>query len=333
MKEQQPQETGGAGPEAGERPREENAGPQEKSGKSNLRRWLLPCIAPIIAVILIGVPTWLYYLGKKKVQEQAPGEDTTESPAEGVPQGDKEGLEPLVLELSPPEPSKPEEEGEPPGQEEEGEPVTPEMHFILGLDAYKKGDLEEAAKHWEIAALSGKNPNAYFNWGNVLLDLAWMKKDEALFRESSEKYAEAVRLNPDYHEAYTNWSTALTGLARMKRDETLFREAMEKCAEAIRIKPDKHEAYSNWGNALSDLALMKGDEALFRESFGKYAEAVRIEPDSHFYYRNWGLALRACAKIAGDEAGREALLKEAGEKEKKAEELKAASKGTKWGVE
>ncbi|UCF81420.1 MAG: hypothetical protein JSV08_03140 [Acidobacteriota bacterium] len=265
------------------------------------------------------MPSWLYYLGKKKAQEQAPGEDTTEFTADVIPQGDKE-----VIELSAPDSLE---------QEEEGEPVDPEMHFILGLDAYDKGDREGAAKHWEIAAVSGKNPSAYFNWGNVLLDSAWEKGDEALYRESFGKYAEAVRLEPGYHEAYTNWSTALTGLARLKRDEALFREAMEKCAEAIRIKPDKHEAYSNWGNALSDLAKMTKDEALFRESFGKYAEAVRIEPDSHYYHRNWGLALRACAKIVKDEAEREALLREAEEKEKKAEELKAASKGTKWGVE
>jgi tetratricopeptide (TPR) repeat protein len=291
---------------------------------TGLRRWLLPCLAPTIAVILIGVPSWLYYLGKKNAQEQAPGEDTTESPADGVLHDDKESLESLVLE--------PEEEGAPPAQEEEGEPSDAEMHFILGLDAYNKGDREEAAKHWEIAAVSGNNPDAYFNWGNVLLDSAWEKGDEALFRESSEKYAEAGRLKPDYHEAYTNWSTALTGLARVKRDEALFREAMEKCAEAIRIKPDKHEAYTNWGNALSDLAWMKGDEALFRESFGKYAEAVRIEPYSHYYHRNWGLALRSCAKIVKDEAESEALLKQAEEKEKKAAELEAAPKDIKWTV-
>ncbi len=190
MKEQQSQETDGAKPETGERPREENAGPQEKSEKSNLRRWLLPWLILAVAAILIGVPIWLYSLDEKNAQEQAPGEDATEFPAEGIPQGDKEGLEPLVLEPPAPE------------QEEEGEPVDAEMHFVLGLDDYNKGDREEAAKHWEIAAVSGKNPNAYFNWGNVLLDSAWEKGDEALFRESSEKFAEAVRLKPDTQYYY-----------------------------------------------------------------------------------------------------------------------------------
>ncbi len=97
-------------------------------------------------------------------------------------------------------------------REQEGKPLTPEMHFILGLDAYKKGDLEEAAKHWEIAAISGKNPKAYLYWGDVLLDLDLMKN----FRESCDKYAEAVRIKPDYHEAYSNWGTALSVVAKRK---------------------------------------------------------------------------------------------------------------------
>jgi cytochrome c-type biogenesis protein CcmH/NrfG len=180
-------------------------------------------------------------------------------------------------------------------REQKGETLTPEMHFILGLDAYNtpemrfilgtdaydKGDLEEAAKHWEIAAISGKNPKAYLYWGDVLLDLDLMKN----FRESCDKYAEAVRLKPDYHEAYSNWGTALSVVAKRKKDE-----------------------------------------ALFRESFDKYAEAVRIEPDEPLYYRNWAVVLRWLAKITEDEAEREALLKQADEKEKTAGELEKASK-------
>jgi tetratricopeptide (TPR) repeat protein len=166
-------------------------------------------------------------------------------------------------------------------REQKGETLTPEMHFILGLDAYNKGDLEEAARRWEIAAISGKNPKAYLYWGDVLLDLDLMKN----FRESFGKFAEAVRLKPDYHEAYSNWGTALSVVAKRKKDE-----------------------------------------ALFRESFDKYAEAVRIEPDEPLYYRNWAVVLRWLAKITEDEAEREALLKQADEKEKTAGELEKASK-------
>ena len=287
---------------------EENAGPRKESEKPGLRKLLLPWLITAVAAILIGVPIWLYFLEKKNVQE--PGNDTTESPADGIPQGDRE-----VIKLSASDFLE---------QGEEGEPGTAEMHFILGLDAYNKGDKKEAAKHWEIAALSGNNPNAYFNLGNVLLDLAGAKGDEALFRESCDKYAEAVRLKPDYHEAYGNWGNALTGLAWIKKDEALFQQAFDKYAEAVRLKPDKYKALNNWGNALSDLARMKSDEALFRESFEKYAATVRIEPDNPLCYHNWAGALRACAEIVEDEAERDVLLRQAMKKVGKAEQLHAA---------
>jgi tetratricopeptide (TPR) repeat protein len=288
MKERQPEETGGADPEAGERLREENAEPRKKSGNPGLRKRLLPWLIAAVAAVLIGAPIWLYSIEKKKAQEQTPGEDVSEFPADGIPQEGKEDIEPPAPEplgqKEEGEPLEQEEEGEPLEQEEEGEPVTPETHFTLGLDAYDKGDREEAARHWGIAALSGKDPNAYFNWGLVLYELARAKGDEALFLESFDKYAEAVRLKPDYHEAYYNWGYALMYLARTKEDE-----------------------------------------ALFREAFTKYAEAVSIKPN-YDYYRNWAVALHACAKIVKDEAEREALFKQADEKMEEAGELRAAGK-------
>jgi tetratricopeptide (TPR) repeat protein len=168
-----------------------------------------------------------------------------------------------------------------PKPEQEGEPLTADMHFLLGLSAYDNGDKEEAAKQFGIAALLGKNPAAYYNWGNVLYESGKMRLDEALIRESFPKFAEAVRLKPDYHEAYYNW-----------------------------------------GYALMVLAMIKEDEALFRETFTKYAKAVSIKPNNPLYYRSWAVALRDCAKIVEDKTEREALLKQAEENEKIAEEIR-----------
>ncbi|UCF81350.1 MAG: hypothetical protein JSV08_02760 [Acidobacteriota bacterium] len=127
-------------------------------------------------------------------------------------------------------------------REQEGEPLTTEMHFILGLDAYDRGDMEEAARRFGISASKGKGSEAYNKWGLALSDLAEMKGDEALFRESFDKFAEAVRLEPDDHEAYYNWGVALVNLAMMKEDEVLLRESFTKFAEDVRLNPDYHHA-------------------------------------------------------------------------------------------
>ncbi len=46
--------------------------------------------------------------------------------------------------------------------------------------------------------------NGYYNWGTALSDLARLKGDEDLFRQSFEKYALAVKFKKDKHEAYYN---------------------------------------------------------------------------------------------------------------------------------
>ncbi|UCF81419.1 MAG: hypothetical protein JSV08_03135 [Acidobacteriota bacterium] len=185
----------------------------------------------------------------------------------------------------PPPSEKEKEEVKPPApdllkREQKGETLTPEMHFILGLDAYDKGDLEEAAKRWEIAAISGKHPKAYLYWGDVLLDLDLTKN----FRESLDKYAEAVRLKPDYHEAYSNWGTALSVVAKEKKDEALFQESFTKYAEAVRIEPDEPLYYRNWAVALRWLAKITEDEAereaLLKEAGEKTEKAEALKKAS-----------------------------------------------------
>ena len=132
---------------------------------------------------------------------------------------------------------------------------------------------------------------AYVMKGNALSELAKVKQDEALFRDSFGNYAAAIRIKPDMDEAFNNWGAALSFLARIKQDEALFRESISKYADAVRIDSAHHEAFNGWGNALLGLAEIKQDEALFRDSFDKYAEAVRITPDMHEAFDNWAIAL------------------------------------------
>ena len=105
--------------------------------------------------------------------------------------------------------------------------------FINALSVSKKsGDSEDQSRY-------------YSNWGNALSDLAQLKSDENLYRESYEKYKEAIRIKADKHEAWNNWGNALSDLAQLKSDENLYRESFEKYQEAVRIKPDFHNAWNN----------------------------------------------------------------------------------------
>ena len=163
---------------------------------------------------------------------------------------------------------------------------------------------------------------ALINWGAALSELAQQKEGkeaEALFKESFQKYEQALKINPELHDALYNWGTALSALAKQKEGdeaEELFKESIQKYEQALNIKPDLHEALYNWGIDLSELAKRKEGkeaEALFKESIQKYEQALKIKPDEHGALYNWGNALSDLAEIKeGEEA--EALFKQSYEK-------------------
>ena len=183
-----------------------------------------------------------------------------------------------------------------------------DVYGAMAYNYYKLNEFEKCIN--ELRKYLKVNPTdaeAYYNWGTALSKLADLKKDEALYRESFEKYALAVKYKVDKHEAYHNWGLALSHLADLNKDEPLYKESFEKYALAVKYKVDKHEAYNNWGVALSKLAHLKKDEALYREVLEKHDKAIGINPkDANPWYN------KACAHSLLDE------------KEKALESLKTA---------
>ena len=192
--------------------------------------------------------------------------------------------------------------------------------FSTGLKHHQAEEYLEASEEYKAATeLNPEYSDAYYNWGNVLGDLAQTKSGneaEELYKEAFEKYILATTYKRDKHEAYYNWGVTLMELAKTKSDneaEELFKEAFKKYNLATTYKEDFHLAYNNWGNVLDDLANTKsGNEAekLYKEAFEKYKLATTYKEDFHIAYNNWGIALMDLAKTkSGSEA--EKLYQEA----------------------
>jgi tetratricopeptide (TPR) repeat protein len=131
----------------------------------------------------------------------------------------------------------------------------------------------------------------YNDWGNTLLDLARVKNDEVLFKESFEKYQKASELYHKNSHIFFNWGNALLDLARIKNDEVLYRESFEKYKRATEVNIHDADAFYNWGSALLDLAKKENDEVLFMDSFEKFKKASKLDPENANIYINWGSAL------------------------------------------
>ena len=175
--------------------------------------------------------------------------------------------------------------------------LTAKDWFLKGYEAQAKNELKNACYFYSMSVQKEETPSAYNNWGNALLDLAKMKGDESLCRESLEKYAKAAELDPTDSAVYFNWGSALSDLAKMKGDESLYRESLEKYTKAAELDSSRFSVYNNWGSALSNLAEMKRDAGLYEGSIEKYRKSIELDPDNFIAYSNWICAVGGLVKL------------------------------------
>jgi tetratricopeptide (TPR) repeat protein len=150
-----------------------------------------------------------------------------------------------------------------------------EWHFYRGVDFYEQGELEAAAGEWEKSISLRKDYHeAYNNWGNALLYLAHLRRDEGLFQDSFEKYKRAVEIKPDYGEAYNNWGNALHHLASLRQDEGLYQESIEKFKRSLDINPGDWGAYFNMACSYARRRLVKEVCEALDSAFSLFPDVV-----------------------------------------------------------
>jgi protein O-mannosyl-transferase len=133
-----------------------------------------------------------------------------------------------------------------------------EAHNNLATVFMKQGDLEKAARYFEQTLnLKPENAVAHKNLGNVYLKQG--KLDEA-----SKYYNEALRLQPNSAEVHNN-------LGLIFLSENKLNDAEAHFTEAIRIRPNYPQAHCNLGKVL----FRKGDSNAAKNRF---TEALRLDP-------------------------------------------------------
>ena len=145
------------------------------------------------------------------------------------------------------------------------------VHNHLGAAFYKKGQIDEAIRHYrEALRLNPDFAQAHNNLGAAL-------EKEGQTDEAIRQYQEALRLKADYAEAHNN-----LGIIFYQQSRT--DEAIRQFKEAIALKPVLAEAHYNLGAALD----MKGQ---IDEAAREYQEALRLQPDYANAHYNLGVAL------------------------------------------
>jgi len=134
---------------------------------------------------------------------------------------------------------------------------------LLGVISAQSGQFEEAVELIGRAIqVNLKNPGAYFNHGNALLELN-------RYPEALESYGRAITLQPNHPAACWKRGLALQNLSQ-------FEAALVSFDRAIALKADYAEAYNSRGTLLIDLARYENALASLERAIAlrpNYAEA------------------------------------------------------------
>ena len=124
-------------------------------------------------------------------------------------------------------------------------------------DAEDRGDLSAAAAGYARVIESQPDADAFFNFGNILYQLA--REGEA-----AEQYVKALELDPDFAEAWNNLGNALVAIGKSD-------DAVMAYRRALALEPDYPDAHCNLAMILE--RLDRHDEAALHRT-----ECVRAFP-------------------------------------------------------
>lgn len=161
-------------------------------------------------------------------------------------------------------------------------------HYMLGLSAWKSGDLERARIAFERSLeLDSTNVKTLLNLGRVLLDQG--NADDAWERVST-----AVSLDTTSAEVRRMMGRVET--ARGERDSAIT-------SYRVALSIDSADSWS-----MNNLGLLLIDEGRYSEALPPLARAVELRPEAPAFANNLGVALeRTGHPVAAAEAYRAAL--------------------------
>lgn len=161
-------------------------------------------------------------------------------------------------------------------------------HYMLGLSAWKSGDLERARNAFEHGrTLDSTNVKTLLNLGRVLLE-------QKQVEEAAERVAEAVALDSGSAEAHR--MMARVHAARGERDS-----AVTSYRVALSIDPA-----DSW--SMNNLGLLLIEQGRYEEALPPLARAVELRPEAPAFANNLGVALeRTGHATAAADAYRAAL--------------------------
>ncbi len=165
----------------------------------------------------------------------------------------------------------------------------PEHHFLVGLVAFRSGDLDSARQHYQRAL--EKTPDGY---PEALYNLGLLERQAKRPTEAIAAYERAIEQRPEFRAAHNNLGLVYLDLHEFERARSAFRKALD-------LDPKYVAAWVNLARCLSD-------EEKFEEAIQAYQSAMALSPLSRSMTIDYAIVLRKTGRAVEAIALYERLL-------------------------
>lgn len=173
-------------------------------------------------------------------------------------------------------------------------------------------DFFKALEKFQIAASKGSNQNGLFcnDYGNVLVEIAFLLGRNELLHEAAEQYKIAVTQFPDNSASWLNLACTYQNLHEIFDLEEYFFESNECFERATSINPEDSLSWLKWGELHAAYGKKCGDMNRLESSFNKFEKAYIWDSENALVLARWGETQMLKASYTDDfELLREAELK------------------------
>ena len=161
----------------------------------------------------------------------------------------------------------------------EQKPKNPWGHYMLGLSAWKAGDLEKSEKSFNEALRL--DPDHF----KSLLHLSRILVDQKRYEDAVVRLTQAVELDPNSADAQRLLGRAFTGQGKIDDAVAAYRRTIEL---------DKKDVWS-----MNDLGLLLIEKERYEEALPVLQKAVSLRKSVAVFHNNLGMALEHTGNIKG----------------------------------
>lgn len=185
-------------------------------------------------------------------------------------------------------------------------PLPDRFYWTWGLCWYKVGkysgeavDFIAALEKLRLAVPSEQSNGQFCNdFGNVLIEIAFLFDRNELFFEAVDFYKIGVSQFPEQYEAWLNLACTYQRLHNIHKTENYFQEADSCFEKAASINSDDSSLWLRWGELFANAGKFDKDMERIFSSFNKFEQANLRDPNNPHVLAQWGEAQMLAASYS-----------------------------------